>query len=236
MRKLPHIRSSVVRRGLIVAATATVLVPLTSAVAPASASGCASTVLRQSSHYSSCVVTLQRRLAQLHYDVGRADGYFGTTVFHAVVAFQKVNGLGRTGVVDSRTWSRLSSGTVLAKLRYIRSGSGLEISLGKQVMLRASGGALVAIYDVSTGRPSLPTPVSGSRPFTIWRKTLWGSTGYNDREHYVQYYYRGSLLAIHGYSYVPAYPASHGCIRMPPGSAARLWANTFVGERVYTYY
>lgn len=180
------------------------------------------------------VAALQRRLATLHYDLGPVDGVFGPQTLHAVVAFQKVNGLARTGVVNATVWAKLAH-PVLARLRYVRSGSGLEVDLTRQVLLRASGGALATIYDVSTGRPSLPTPVSGGRPFHIWRRALWGSTGYGDSEEYVQYYYAGSLLAIHAYAYVPPFPDSHGCIRLVPASAARLWSLTSLGEPVYTY-
>ena len=43
------------------------------------------------------VVTLQQRLTTLHYfDAGPADGVFGAGTYHAVVAFQKVQGLTRT--------------------------------------------------------------------------------------------------------------------------------------------
>src|SRR5258705_2449568 len=31
---------------------------------------------------------------------------------------------------------------------------------------------------------------------------------------------------------VPGYPASHGCIRLPAGSAERMWGLTKIGERV----
>lgn len=200
-------------------------------VAPVAA-GC--TPLRQGMS-GSCVLSLQKRLVALRYDLGTPTGGFGTGTFHAVVAFQKVNGLPRTGVVDATTWSRMFTNPTIPGLRYVRSGSGLEVNVTRQVMYRAYAGRLARIYDVSTGRPSLPTPISNGVPFTIWRKALWGGTGYNDREHYVHYFYPGSLLAIHAYSYVPAYPASHGCVRVPPASAARLWTTTYVGERVYTY-
>src|SRR5262249_1517561 len=50
------------------------------------------------------VVTLQQRLAALHYfDVSAADGVFGQNTYHAVIAFQKVQGLGRDGIVGSAT-------------------------------------------------------------------------------------------------------------------------------------
>lgn len=202
-------------------------------LAPATANAACPTV--QSGSRGSCVLTLQKRLVALHYDLGKPDGAFGPQTQHAVIAFQKVNGLKRTGVVGAGTWWRLYHQTVIPHLRYVRSGSALEVNLTRQVLYRASGGALVRIYDVSTGRPSLPTPTSGSRPFAIWKKAYSGGTGYGDLEHYVQYFYRGTLLAIHAYGYVPNYPASHGCIRMVPQSAQRLYAATYLGERVFTY-
>lgn len=219
--------------GLAVAATlvTALAVPLMQN-SPASAASCTSL---HSGSRGACVTTLQRRLVALHYDLAAPDGNFGPQTSHAVMAFQKVNGLSRTGAVNATTWYRLFHSPAVPRLRYIRSGSGLEVNLTKQVLLRAAGGVVVRIYDVSTGRPSLPTPVSGSRAFTIWRRAVWGSTGYNDREHYVQYFYRGTLLAMHAYGYVPPFPASHGCIRLYPPSAARLWSTTYAGERVFTY-
>ena len=42
----------------------------------------------------SAVVALQHRLIALHYfDVSAADGVFGQNTYHAVIAFQKVQGL-----------------------------------------------------------------------------------------------------------------------------------------------
>lgn len=184
----------------------------------------------------SSVLHVQQRLAALHYDLGSPDGIFGSQTFHAVTAFQKVNGLSRTGVVNATTRHRLFNHPVRPHPRYVKRGTGLEVNLAKQVLLRIVDGRLVRIYDVSTGRSSLPTPTTNGSPMHIWRKVLWGSTGYNDSEHYVQYYRQGTLLAIHEYGYVPPYPASHGCIRVPPGSAGRLWAKTFVGERLFTYW
>lgn len=220
---------SVSRLGIVATLGATAFV--VGGTAPAAA---ACPTLRSGAH-NVCVLTLQKRLAALHYDVGTPDSWFGTQTTHAVIAFQKVNGLSRSGVVNATTWSRLYHGTVIPKPRYARTGSALEVNISRQVLYRISGGAIVAIYDVSTGRSSLPTPLSWSRAFHIWKKARWGSTGYNDSEPYVQYFYRGSLLAIHGYGYVPTYPASHGCIRLIPQGAARLYARTYVGERVYTY-
>ena len=41
--------------------------------------------------------------------------------------------------------------------------------------------------------------------------------------------------AIHGFPSVPAYPASHGCVRVPIWLADWLYRQSPVGERVYVY-
>ena len=50
------------------------------------------------------VYALEQRLHELHYDLGAADGYYGVDTADAVVAFQKLHGLARTGATDARFW------------------------------------------------------------------------------------------------------------------------------------
>ena len=40
---------------------------------------------------------------------------------------------------------------------------------------------------------------------------------------------------MHEYSYVPSYPASHGCVRLPAGEANRVYAFAEYGMPVYVY-
>jgi lipoprotein-anchoring transpeptidase ErfK/SrfK len=47
-------------------------------------------------------------------------------------------------------------------------------------------------------------------------------------------YFVGAF-AIHGYPEVPAYPASHGCVRVPMWVAPRLFAADSYGTVVYIY-
>ena len=42
-------------------------------------------------------------------------------------------------------------------------------------------------------------------------------------------------FAIHGFYSVPAYPASHGCVRMPMWIAPTIFASNDYGETVYIY-
>ena len=57
----------------------------------------------QSGSEGAQVKALQHRLHELGYQVQAADGQFGPETHHSVVAFQKVNHLGRDGVVGPIT-------------------------------------------------------------------------------------------------------------------------------------
>ncbi|MFU8854185.1 L,D-transpeptidase family protein [Micromonospora sp. SL1-18] len=185
-------------------------------------------VLRQGSK-GAAVTTLQRRLTALHYDVGGVDGAFGPSTFHAVVAFQKVNGLSRDGIVGPRTWAALDR-PVVPKPKYNHSGYSVEANLTKQVLYLARGGSVVRILDASSGKASTPTPTGNykvQRRIDGWRKSdlglLWRPN-----------YFTGGY-AVHGAPSVPAYPASHGCVRVPVPAMNRLWSIIGVGTPVHIY-
>src|SRR4029453_7940990 len=110
-------------------------------------------ILRAGMHGAD-VAAVQRRLAGLGYEVTEADGEFGQATRHAVVAFQKVNGLDRDGAVGPRTR------TALGRPRPPRPRSGsramhLEVDLTRQVVLVVKAGKVTEILDSSTasGRP-----------------------------------------------------------------------------------
>ncbi|MEU2614705.1 L,D-transpeptidase family protein [Micromonospora sp. NPDC007271] len=185
-------------------------------------------VLRQGAK-GAAVTTLQRRLTALHYDVGGVDGVFGSSTFHAVVAFQKVNGLTRDGIVGSRTWAALDR-PVVPKPKYTHPGYSVEADLTKQVLYLARAGSVVRILDASSGKASTPTPTGNytvQRRIDGWRQSdlglLWRPN----------YFYRG--YAVHGATSVPNYPASHGCVRVPVPAMNRLWSTIRIGTPVHIY-
>jgi lipoprotein-anchoring transpeptidase ErfK/SrfK len=49
----------------------------------------------------------------------------------------------------------------------------------------------------------------------------------------INYFYKG--YAIHGYPSVPAYPASHGCVRITIPTMDRMWASLRIGMPVAIY-
>lgn len=67
------------------------------------------TVVLQKGSKGANVITLQKYLLELGYDLGRygADGDFGNTTKSQVLLFQKNNNLLQTGIVDTKTWKKI---------------------------------------------------------------------------------------------------------------------------------
>jgi N-acetylmuramoyl-L-alanine amidase len=178
----------------------------------------------------SAVTSLQNRLTALRYDVGGVDGVFGSATFHAVVAFQKVNNLARDGIVGPATWTRLDR-PLVPRPRYSHSGYSVEVNLTKQVLYLVRNSSIVRIVDASSGKASTPTP-SGN--FSVGRRIDGWRTSSLGRLWRPNYFYRG--YAIHGYTSVPNYPASHGCVRVTIAAMNRLWTIIGIGTPVHLYH
>ena len=175
------------------------------------------------------VSELTARLARLHYAVP-ATVEFDSRVLDAVYAFQKVQRLPRTGAVDTRVWQRLASPRIPSP-RYTSPSSHLEVNKPLQVLFVVRGGRIASIVPVSTaGIAGYYTPVG---KFAIYRKV----PGYDPSPLGILYkpmYFVGGY-AIHGNPTVPAYPASHGCVRVPMWVIPRLFVSEPYGETVYVY-
>jgi N-acetylmuramoyl-L-alanine amidase len=169
------------------------------------------------------VRALERRLAELAYALGGIDGLYSYDTYDAVLAFQKVNGLARTGRIDPYVWKRLQSAH-RPRPRYPR-GSHIEVDKQRQVLLEVRDGRVIRVVHVSTGATG-NTPVGRWRVYRKvvgWDWVLW----------YPMYFLRG--FAIHGYPSVPVYPASHGCVRVPMWVAPRLFARNSYGQTILVY-
>jgi len=166
------------------------------------------------------VAELERRLAAEHYALRTVDGRFAEDTYDAVLAFQKVHGLARTGRVDASLWRRLfASSTPRARFR----GTHVEVDKTRQVLFEVRNGNVVLVVPVSTG-------ATGNTPLGQWH-VYRRVTGWDWVLYYPTYFLRG--FAIHGYPSVPAYPASHGCVRVPMSSADWIYAALPVGTPVY---
>ena len=175
------------------------------------------------------VARLVSELAALHYAVHRSST-FGAELVDSLYAFQKVQGLPRTGVADTATWRALARPR-LARPRYSAPADHLEVDKGHQVLYVVRGGRLALIVPVSTaGIPGYFTPVGR---FAIYRKVV-GFDASPLGTLYDPMYFTGGY-AIHGNPSVPPYPASHGCVRVPMWIAGHLFSTNSYGETVYVY-
>jgi peptidoglycan hydrolase-like protein with peptidoglycan-binding domain len=168
------------------------------------------------------VVALEERLADLRYAIRDRGGVYDDDDWQAVLAFQKVNGLPATGTVTPELWSRLSAATAP---RAREGGDYVEVDKTRQVLFVVRDGKVELATHVSTGATG-NTPVGTWRVYRKvvgWSWVLW----------YPSYFLRG--FAIHGYPEVPAYPASHGCVRVPMWLAPRLFTQIPAGGTVRVY-
>ena len=169
---------------------------------------------------------LQRGLSDLHYAVPRNDAYDAATG-RAVMAYRKVNGMARVFTADRRLIGRVLARRGAFKPRHPDAGRHVEADISRQVLALIDRGKVVATYHTSTGAPATPT-IIGS--FRVYRK----DPGTNALGMYKSsYFIRG--YAIHGYVSVPAFNASHGCLRVPMEDAARIYGWLGMGDRVITY-
>lgn len=169
------------------------------------------------------VSALEQRLSDLKYLVGKVDGSFDGNTRHGLIAFQKVEGLGRSGVGDAPTMARLATASTPAP-KYSSPANHLEVDIPQQTVYVVRGGAVSAILPTSTGTNKNFTADGWTRRaitpngrFTITRK-INGMRISPLGELYKPSYFNGGI-AFHGSPSVPTSPASHGCVRLPMGFA-----------------
>jgi len=169
------------------------------------------------------VLALNQALARLQIALGGVDSSFGLDTRDAVVAFQKLHGLPRTGSVDARLWRVLSSAGV-PHARW--AGDHIEVSKPLQVLFVVRRGQVILVSHVSTG-------ATGNTPAGRWhvygKVPGWLPDGMFDSS----FFLRG--FAIHGYPTVPFYPGSHGCVRVPLWLAPRIYSYDPPGSTIYIY-
>jgi len=182
------------------------------------------------------IAEVQRRLAELRYYVGAIDGAGGPATRSALMAFQKVNDLGADGVLGPQTLAALAA----PKAPALRGGEAdrIEIDLTRQVLYLVKGGQLSRILPVSSGSGDTYTTSGGGTAtsltpvgtFRIERRIRGVREAALGTLYDPLYFYRG--WAIHGSNSVPAYPASHGCVRVTRADATWLFDRAPNGTQV----
>lgn len=152
---------------------------------------------------------------------------YSTKTGLAVMAFRKVNGMGRSFNASPGIFKKLAGGKGAFHLRYPGAGKHVEVDISKQVMVLAKHRKPQHTFHVSTGAPATPT-IRGHYHFYSRQP------GFNSSGMYYSVYFRGGY-AIHGYHSVPPYPASHGCVRNPIPESKFIYNWVSLGMSIYTY-
>lgn len=173
------------------------------------------------------VLLLQRRMRRMGF-AGPVSGSYGGATSRAVLAFRKTNNMSRTGYASPAVYRKLFRNKGAFRAKYPRAGRHVEFDWSRQVLaLMGRNGRPVNVYHSSSGTASTPT-VFGK--FSFYRK----QPGTNSHGMVQSNYFIGGY-AVHGYASVPAYPASHGCLRVPIPDAYAIDAQISLGETIVVY-
>ena len=145
------------------------------------------------------------------------------------------------GAVDLVTHNKLND----AQRPVPRSTSGyvIEIDKTRQVLIVAANGRANWVFNASSGsdhpytsegvRYTAHTPEGN---FNVIRSV----DGYDKSplgQLYRPRYFTNTGIAVHGYTDVPPYPASHGCVRVSNAAMDFIWASNLmpIGSAVWVY-
>ena len=168
------------------------------------------------------VKELQRRLTALKYYPGPVNGVFGTDTLEAVWAFQEVQGLPGEDFVSSAMRRALAHPRAPRALDAAAGPNRIEVNLGIEVLVLYKHNRVQLISHVSSGggyyycSPGggcgvAITPTGNYHTLSFFPGWIAVPLGYM----YNSVFFIGTAFAIHGDTYVPLAPVSHGCVRIP---------------------
>lgn len=142
-------------------------------------------------------------------------------MFSSILAFEKVEGLPRTGTATPEVKQRLATATLPGPMSTGPESTRFEISLSKQVLFFYKDGDIARISHVSTGA-DVPYCTSrgcfdGKTPLGRFEITQSAEGALTDElgTVYNPLVFGPNDESIHGLESVPSTPASHGCVRVP---------------------
>ena len=194
------------------------------------------------------VKRLQYRLLELGFWNAGIDGQYGLSTKQAVMAFQKWTGLTATSVVDATTAAFLNT-TQCKPVAGRTTGDFFEVDKAKQIAFVVRDGKVVYTFNVSTGNGKdydEEDQRSGGRATGVAITPVGDFRIYKERDEKVYEGTLGSLyrpkfvvggIAVHGSRSIPAYPASHGCIRVANPVMDLIWLENLLpqGAKVWIH-
>jgi lipoprotein-anchoring transpeptidase ErfK/SrfK len=177
----------------------------------------------------SSVRAAQQRLAELGFLLpSGVDGQNGPATLTGVLAFQKWVGITRDGDLGPQTLKKLQAATKPRPITRGGPGKRAEVLLDRQVALAIQDNEVVRVIHVSTGAPGTPTPPGDFKVYAKYAK--WWSVPFREWLLWALPFNGG--IAFHEFPEVPAYPASHGCVRQSYTTAKWLFDFAEVGMPV----
>jgi len=190
------------------------------------------------------VKALQQRLWSLKYYLGTIDGQFGGNTQAALWAFQEINGIKVTGVVDAATKNALVHPKTYKSPSYAgKHANRVEVNQALEVLVLFKNNTISLISHVSSGGGYYYNCGSAGCSRAVTPNGTYNTTVYMPGwvkvplgEMYNPVFFISTVFAIHGDTYVPKGPASHGCVRVPM-VVAGVFHKQFKtpGEQVHVY-
>jgi N-acetylmuramoyl-L-alanine amidase len=172
---------------------------------------------------------LQEQLAALGYLLpSGVDGAAGPGTQAAVTAFQKWQGLPRTGTLDDRTRTALATAQRPTPIKQGPAGRRFEVLIDRQLVLAIQDNQVLRAIDTSTGKPATPTTVGQFKVYAKYAR--WWSTPFREWLLWAVPFDGG--IAMHQYPDVPSFAASHGCVRITQYDARWVFDFASVGTPV----
>ena len=185
------------------------------------------------------VMEAESLLANLGYWITTVDGKSDDSTRQAVIAFQKVHGLKRTGVLDDKVLQAMRLAMTPSPKH--TGAAHVEIDISRQVIFLVNdAGHVTKVLSTSTG--------SGERYFSEgkWQRAYTPRGTFKIQRQirgtrkaplgslYNPSYFNGGI-AIHGSNSIPVTAASHGCARIPRFADKLFIDMVSVGMPVYVY-
>ena len=188
---------------------------------------------------SSDIQTLQERLIKLGYRPGDADGRFGAHTTSAVLAFQKREGLQRDGIVGPVVLAQLENPEGAGANS--ASGPRIEVDLDRQIAFIIESSGQTTTINISSGSGREYNQPNGSTAVAytptgefVVERVIDGNREAPLGSLYRPVYFKEGW-AVHGSPNVPAYPASHGCVRTSNYDQDFVFPRITVDDPVHIY-
>jgi peptidoglycan hydrolase-like protein with peptidoglycan-binding domain len=189
------------------------------------------------------VRSVQRRLNQLHYYAGPADGQYGQDLAEAVWAFKEAQGLPMNAVTNTLVTYKFRRDLIHPRMPKVLVPHGganrIEINQNDELLVLYRNNEVKLILHVSSGGgyhfcdphggacSTAITPDGNYKALSFYKgwETVPLGAMYNP------VFFISTAYAIHGDIPAPWYPASHGCVRIWMDAAAWFHKDVAIGGR-----